>query len=483
MIFVLLCCCCLAALCQGVLGDGEYCIKNANEMIEFSQNVSSGTSYLGTTVFLDADIDFSGGFSEQFEPIGKDDSKSFQGTFDGRGHTISDLAISSSSLQYVGLFGYSEGTAIRNVVLDSSCSVVSSYNSNSNAAYVGEIIGYCRDCTIENTVNMASVVFTGSTGSDLYLGGIAGYLEASNKDAAMRNCANYGSVTHSGNTTGIYYSTAAGIGGIIGVSQGISTNKIFIQNCLNYGTITHSGTTAIYLHLGGTLGYTYYANIENCVSGGKITSNKQDKCYIGSVVGYASSSTTTNITHCYWTSDVGCDEKACGSGNPTIDTETKQVTLNTATVNNLNNYNSLWNKWLLNTNNRSVTFKVNSGKGFNLSSQLIILPSLSESESHTFSGWFVDEECTTEFTGSSVETDTTLYGGWSYIVAFDPAGGVATASSKSVVYGQKYGQLPIATKTGYTFTGWFTEKEAGKGEKVTENDTVKKGFDHTLYAQ
>ena len=73
-------------------------------------------------------------------------------------------------------------------------------------------------------------------------------------------------------------------------------------------------------------------------------------------------------------------------------------------------------------------------------------------------------------------------GGWGCTVTFDPAGGVATASSKSVVYGQKYGELPSATKTGYTFVGWFTEKEEGKGEKVTENDTVTKGFDYTLYA-
>ena len=81
MLFTLLCCC-LAALCQGVLGEGEYRIKNANELIGLSKNVSSGTSYNGTTVFLDADIDFYDGLSEQIEPIGK--SNSFQGMFDGR---------------------------------------------------------------------------------------------------------------------------------------------------------------------------------------------------------------------------------------------------------------------------------------------------------------------------------------------------------------------------------------------------------------
>ena len=70
MFLVFLFCCCLAALGKGVLGVEELHIKNASELIQLSNNVSSGTSYSGTTVFLDVDIDFSGGLSEQFEPIG-----------------------------------------------------------------------------------------------------------------------------------------------------------------------------------------------------------------------------------------------------------------------------------------------------------------------------------------------------------------------------------------------------------------------------
>ena len=347
--FFVLCCCCVVALCQGVLGV-EHHIKNAGELIEFSKSVNTGTSYNGTTVFLDADIDFSGGLSEQFEPIGII-SKSFQGTFDGQGHIISNLAMNSSS-RYVGLFGYSSDATIRNVVLDSSCSVVSSC---SGYAVVGGITGICDDCTIENTVNMASVAFTGSTSSNLYIGGISGYLTTYNKDITVRNCANYGSVTHSRTAGSVY------IGGIAGDSYGYLTNKVFVQNCLNYGTTNHNGVSSGTLYIGGIIGNVKGTNnIENCVSGGKITSNKASN-YIGSVVGYADTDTT--ITHCYWSSDDGYN-KACGSGTPTVDTETSQITLITTTVNSLNSYNSSWNKWLLNTNNKIVTFKVNSGNGF-----------------------------------------------------------------------------------------------------------------------
>ena len=104
--------------------------------------------------------------------IGKDGNDyHFQGMFDGQGHTISNLAISSSS-QFTGLFGYLNGALIRNVVLDSSCSVVSSF-SGSNSVFIGGIIGMCQaingPCVTENIVNMASISFIGNTGNSLYL--------------------------------------------------------------------------------------------------------------------------------------------------------------------------------------------------------------------------------------------------------------------------------------------------------------------------
>ena len=66
-------------------------INKAEGLIEFSKIINSGISYSGTTVFLDTDIDFSGGLSEQFEPIGVISNNHFQGTFDGQGHVISNL--------------------------------------------------------------------------------------------------------------------------------------------------------------------------------------------------------------------------------------------------------------------------------------------------------------------------------------------------------------------------------------------------------
>ena len=459
---------------QGVLSYVHH-INNASDLVNFSKNVSSGTNYNGTTVFLDADIDFSGGLSQQLEPIGEYwNSKYFRGAFDGRGHTINNLAMNSSS-QYAGLFGYSNRTTIKNVVLDSSCSVVNSY---SDYSYIGGIIGYCRDCTIENIVNMASVSFTGSIRhNNLFLGGITGCFYASNKDATMRNCANYGSVTHSGTTTSSAY-----IGGIIGSSEGASPK--YVQNCLNYGAITHSGTTGS-LNVGGIVGSASYGtiSIENCVSSGKITSNKASD-YIGSIVGYINSgSSTINITHCYWTSDVGYS-KACGDGSSNIDTETKQVSLNATTINNLNSYSSSWAKWFMLYLNRG---SINS---LNQASLVVTQKHFPRpvKEGNTFLFWCLDTECNEKYdpNTTNITTVTGLYAVWTannYTVTLNVNDGDALPESElTVTYGQPYNFLPNASRTGYTFIGWFTEENGGI--EVTNETTANITADnHTLYAQ
>ena len=50
----------------------EFRINNAEELIDFSNNVNNGGNYSGTTVYLGSDIDFTPPLSQQFEPIGND---------------------------------------------------------------------------------------------------------------------------------------------------------------------------------------------------------------------------------------------------------------------------------------------------------------------------------------------------------------------------------------------------------------------------
>ena len=153
------------------LGANELRINSANDLITFSKSVNNGTNYNGTTVYLDSDIAFDSSLSQQFEPIGNS-SNYFQRTFDGQGHTISELTLNSSS-EYVGLFCYSLGAVVKNVILDGSCSFVSSYSFTN--VDVGRISGFYESQIIENVVSMASITYIGRTDS-LIIGGIVGRL-------------------------------------------------------------------------------------------------------------------------------------------------------------------------------------------------------------------------------------------------------------------------------------------------------------------
>lgn len=78
----------------------------------------------------------------------------------------------------------------------------------------------------------------------------------------------------------------------------------------------------------------------------------------------------------------------------------------------------------------------------------------------------------------------TVYAQWkanSYTVKFDANGGTVSTTSKAVTYDGKYGSLPMPTKSGYTFNGWYTAKTGGT--KITADSKVAITANQTLYAQ
>ena len=179
-------------LSETVLGVNGLTIRTPDDLVSFSISVNSGTDYSGTTVYLDSDIDFALS-SQQFDPIGNEGNY-FKGVFDGQGHIISNLALTSSSFQNVGFFGFSEGLTVKNLLFDESCFFTSSYTSTSTYGIVGSSVGNCRACTVENIINMGNIVFSGTV-NYLSLGGIAGIFWPLN---TVRNCANYGHIKQSG---------------------------------------------------------------------------------------------------------------------------------------------------------------------------------------------------------------------------------------------------------------------------------------------
>lgn len=67
-----------------------------------------------------------------------------------------------------------------------------------------------------------------------------------------------------------------------------------------------------------------------------------------------------------------------------------------------------------------------------------------------------------------------------YTVNFDPNGGVVSKASIPVTYGEAYGTLPTPTRTGYSFSGWYTAKTGGT--KIVSSTMVGSSAGSTLYA-
>ncbi|MBR5309665.1 MAG: InlB B-repeat-containing protein, partial [Oscillospiraceae bacterium] len=71
-----------------------------------------------------------------------------------------------------------------------------------------------------------------------------------------------------------------------------------------------------------------------------------------------------------------------------------------------------------------------------------------------------------------------------YSVVFDVDGGTVSSgsvSTRTVTFGSEYGELPVLTKRGYSFDGWYSAKEGGK--LITAETVVSTAEDHTLYAR
>lgn len=107
-------------------------------------------------------------------------------------------------------------------------------------------------------------------------------------------------------------------------------------------------------------------------------------------------------------------------------------------------------------------------------------------EGYSFDGWYSSISGGMSVTSSTTITTPSshsLYAHWTpntYTVSFDSNGGGASPSSKKVTYGSVYGALGTVSRSGYTFVGWFTEKNGGK--EVLADTKYTTASNQTLYA-
>ena len=116
-------------------------------------------------------------------------------------------------------------------------------------------------------------------------------------------------------------------------------------------------------------------------------------------------------------------------------------------------------------------------------------------QGYSFKGWFTDDACTLSYTdGTVLSTDTILYGKWEKIATPPSSGGGGSHGAKYYILhyesngGTKYEDEKykentvvildkIPKRVGYTFTGWYADKELT--DKIT---SVKMTSDKTVYA-
>ena len=235
--------------------DGSYTVTSADGLMNIAELVNGGKSDINIT--LDTDIDLTG---KDWTPIGTDYDNSYKGTFDGGGHTITGLTVTTND-EYAGLFGWlNRAGTVKNVVMEG-------VQITSNQIYggsIGGVVGYSWG-TIEN----CSV--SGSVSGTVYVGGvvgaqIGGSITGCSSSATVKGTVDVGGVagqTNSSATLTACYATGNVIiemdpkkniagGGLVGMNAGSS-----LLACYATGNVTSTGSSTGYMHIGGFLGNNY----------------------------------------------------------------------------------------------------------------------------------------------------------------------------------------------------------------------------------
>ena len=262
-------------------------ITTVDELLQLAKDCSLDTYSTHRTVLLDADLDLVGqGFAGI--PI-------FNGTFDGQGHTISNLNLVQDG-SVVGFFRYLESDAVvQNLTLQGRAMPVGSRRTIGSVA--GSNTGTVKNCSFVGVSSGVSMVggivgqnlsggvvdgctVTGSVYGAHYVGGIAG-----DNHGVIANCVNKASVNTKVEQNEIDISSLTlkdligtenvaditDIGGVAGSSAGV------VKNCQNLGTV---GYQHMGYNVGGIVG-SQTGYVTACTNYGTVYARKE----AGGIVG------------------------------------------------------------------------------------------------------------------------------------------------------------------------------------------------------
>ena len=238
--------------------NGSYTVTSADGLMNIAKLVNGGKSDINIT--LDTDIDLTG---KDWTPIGTDYDNAYTGTFDGGGHTITGLTVTTND-QYAGLFGYlgkfGKFCTVKNVVMDGI-----QITCNHRLGSAGGVAGYSRAVTIENCSVSGSVSGTMRAGG--VVGGLnGGSITGCSSSATVKGTLNVGGVageTNSGATMAACYATGNVTieidpinntlgGGLVGFNA-----RGRVLACYATGNVTSTGSSTGNVYIGGFLGGNY----------------------------------------------------------------------------------------------------------------------------------------------------------------------------------------------------------------------------------
>ena len=234
--------------------NGSYTVYNADGLLNVAELVNGGKTDINIT--LDKNIDLTG---KDWTPIGTSFDNSYTGTFDGGGHTITGLTITTKD-QFVGLFGYlNRAGTVKNVVME-GIQITSNHMFGNTGGVAGFSWGTIENCSV-----------SGSISGTVSVGGVVGVqrdrpITGCSSSATVKGTINVGGVagqTIFGATLTACYATGNVIieidrtenisgGGLVGFNDGVS-----LLSCYATGNVTSTGSSTGYVHIGGFLGNNY----------------------------------------------------------------------------------------------------------------------------------------------------------------------------------------------------------------------------------
>ena len=263
-----------------------YTVYNADGLMNIAELVNGGKTDINIT--LDKNIDLTG---KDWTPIGTGVLNSYKGTFDGGGHTITGLTVTTND-ENVGLFGYlNRAGTVKNVVMEG----IQITNNQINGGSIGGVVGFSWGGTIEN----CSV--SGSVSGTVFVGGVVGAQW-------------YGSIT--GCSSSATVKGMVDVGGVVGQTNGNTT----LTACYATGNVTLEIDPEKNIAGGSLVGFNGGSSLLACYATGNVTStgSSTGKVHIGGFLG----DNYTTVTACYWKNN---HEQGIGYNEESIAPEATKV--------------------------------------------------------------------------------------------------------------------------------------------------------------